>query len=103
VTAVVFAVAGMLVLTAALARATFQRARHRNRRPLSPTLAAELRVHKLACLREPAARVDLELTVLLGDGPPRETTAARLLRCMRHRVAPYGRTATRTRRAAPQP
>ena len=96
------AIAGALLLIAMAARTAFERARHRGRRRLSPVLTAELRAHKLACLGEPAARVELELTALVGDGPPRERLAARLLRTLRHRIAPDGGTATPTRTAAPQ-
>jgi hypothetical protein len=48
---------------------TFRRARARAARRLPPVLLAELRAHKIGCLRQAPERVDLELVLLAGDAP----------------------------------
>ena len=54
-------------LVIVLVRTTFRTARRRAARRLPQELAAELRHHKLECLREPPERVQLELELLLGE------------------------------------
>lgn len=85
-----------------LARAAYRRARRRASRTLPASFGDELRLHKLACLREPEARVDLELRLLLGVGASgdrdrrRSGAFAGFLRATRHRLAPTASVATGT-------
>ena len=71
---------------AVLARTAYRRGRRRDARRLPPALGSELRMHKLECLGEPPARVDLELRLLLGEGPA-ERGAMATLHDLRDRFA----------------
>jgi hypothetical protein len=52
--------------TVPLARIAYRCGWRRAAPRLPPALVAELRTHKLSCLGEPAERVTLELSLLLG-------------------------------------
>jgi hypothetical protein len=69
---------GLAVVVAGLAVAAYRTARARYRAHVPAALLDELVRHKVECRHEPAARVTLELRLLLGTAPP--ATVASLLR-----------------------
>ncbi len=99
--------AAAMCLVAVLAGATFRRARRLAASRLPTALGTELRIHKLECLGEPPARVDLELRLLLGeeashagDDTPRSGPVGRLVDAARHRLAHSASVARLTGRVA---
>jgi hypothetical protein len=79
---------GVAIVVAGIAVLAFRYARARYRAHIPEALLDELVRHKVACRHEPAARVTLELRLLLGTAPP--ATTAALLRPMasdRHSAA----------------
>ena len=58
-----------MTLIGLLARMSYRAGRRRASACLSAELTAELRRHKLECLREPPERVELEIELLLGTRP----------------------------------
>jgi hypothetical protein len=78
ISAILPVVLGVVLLS--MCRAAYRRGCRRTRRVFPCGVVHELAEHKLACLGEPPARVDLELDLLLGVAratTPQETSVPR--------------------------
>lgn len=95
------ALAGIGVFVLACARSAFRRGRRNAVRRLPAVLEAELRAHKLECLHEPPARVQLEIQLLLGERRG-SAVVTRVVAAVHRRLARVAPTINGTRTVAPR-